>query len=275
MEIKKLRIAAVAAVASCLALGGATASLALGEDAKIASAAIDTSDTKTYGNVRIWIRSNGGNSIGISNAQIKLWFHSGSGTSDNDKGRDTHVTGIINNNYFSNVSENHTPYYYADVPYDDVIGSYLTVQRFDPMNGSLWNNIGSVQITDANLTALFDVDGSYSLSAEKSVAWCDYDLAAFALGGLKTCSASPVNGYMAFKNIVDTFIFEAETANSYEVGKDMGGLWQVNGSLGDKIISDYEDGADWKKSEEKLATIDGYSKYLALKALYDAHNAGI
>lgn len=39
MEIKKLKIAAVAAVASCLALGGATASLALGEDAKIASAA--------------------------------------------------------------------------------------------------------------------------------------------------------------------------------------------------------------------------------------------
>ena len=250
MEIKKLRIAAVAVVASCLALGGATASLALGEDAKIASAAIDTSDTKTYGNVRIWMRSdaNYDTSIGKAEAKIKLWFHYGNYI-NNGGGGDAYLSDFINSNFFANRGENYRPYYFADVPYEEIAGTYLTIQR--------------------------TVGGD-------NVGYCDAKMAATALAGIKTCSASPVNGFMSFKKIVDTFIFSVPgSGKDYEPGKDMGNCWELtteDSQLDNYWIDDYEYGDDWKAEDEsaKTKSINAYNdKFLSLQKLYDSSFANI
>lgn len=287
MEIKKLRIAAVAVVASCLALGGATASLALGEDAKIASAAIDTSDTKTYGNVRIWMRSdaNYDTSIGKAEAKIKLWFHYGNYI-NNGGGGDAYLSDFINSNFFANRGENYRPYYFADVPYEEIAGTYLTIQRFDPTGQSFWSNIGCLQMTDDNITSIIEVDStgydSWTTVGGDNVGYCDAKMAATALAGIKTCSASPVNGFMSFKKIVDTFIFSVPgSGKDYEPGKDMGNCWELtteDSQLDNYWIDDYEYGDDWKAEDEsaKTKSINAYNdKFLSLQKLYDSSFANI
>ena len=268
MEIKKLKIAAVAAVASCLALGGATASLALGEDAKIASAAIDTSDTKTYGMVRLWVATQvKGNNINESMGQSKLRINGQDGTP-----LETFSMHYVWNAAEAINNEQGRDFYWADIPYEKYEGCTVTVQRFDSTGNSLWN-------TSQNTHSLSECIGKLILfnkwregdstgtSEVVTPSWkISSEIAALSLEGLNTCSASAVNGFNAINLIGQSFIYDDFSTRTGEK-TDME-------ELRNRDIKDYDgsDSGNWDggwRNGEKTAMIKAGEKLDALLSLYD------
>lgn len=211
----------------------------------------------TVGYVRIWVGSDNNGPIDKDGCLPKLWFHTGNGNDDANKGQDVYVSGVMQN--YQNDAESYRDYYYADVPVENIVGSYLSVQRFHSNGTQFKDQTQPILVTLDNITQVFFVwnvneypNGNIGISAG-TIDFVGANMAAKALEGLQTCSSSPVNGYNAFEGIGKTFIH-----------KDNGD-WKTNGELGSHDIQDYATTDDYL-TNERTVTIDAYDKYLALQA---------
>ena len=237
-----------------LALGGVTVAsgLLLNTPKKISINAETIDDN--VGTVRIWMSSDQGNPIEQSNAKAKLWIHTGNANDGSGKGEDI-WSGFETGNWENGVENNRT-YYYFDIPAANLVGNYLTIQRFSSDGNTLWNSSKPLQITSDNITQVFFLWADWndwknigiSTGSPNQV---DAGMAAKALEGLQTCSTSAINGYNAFKGIANTFIHNDD------------GTWKTVGDLDDYDIQDYAS-VDAYASGERTVTVDAYDKYLAL-----------
>lgn len=232
-----------------LALGGVTVASGLllntPENNSINAETVDD----TVGTVRLWISSDQSNPISNSGGIPKLWIHTGSGTDDATKGTDIWVGTQTGN--WNNTQESNRTYYYFDVPAANLVGNYLTIQRFASDGTTFWNQSQSVEITSANITQVFYLYGDQSTIGNGSPSKLDAGMSAKALEGLQTCSSSAINGYNAFEGIAKSFIHS-----------DDGDLKTV-GDLHDYDIQDYAS-VDAYASDERTITVDAYDKYVAL-----------
>lgn len=232
-----------------LTLGGVTVTSSLllntPENHSINAETVDD----TVGTVRLWISSDQNNPISKDGGVPKLWIHTGSGTDDATKGEDYWVGAETGN--WNNGQENNRTYYYFDVPAANLIGNYLTIQRFSSDGTSLLNQSGTIEITTTNVTQVFYLWENQSTISAGPVGKLDAGMAAKALEGLQTCSSSATNGYNAFEGIAKTFIHNDD------------GTWKIVGNLNDYNIHDYAS-VDAYATGERAVTVDAYSKYLAL-----------
>lgn len=206
----------------------------------------------TVGYVRIWFSSDPSNPIETQGGVPKLWFHTGNGNDGDNKGEDVYVAETNTIGDLQNSVENNRRYYYADVPVDGIVGSYLTIQRFSPA-GEWWNQGDPIQVTEENITQVFYLWGNQTTMGTNIVGNVDAELAAKALEGLQTCSSSAVNGYNAFEGIGNTFIHNED------------GSLKTQGELSSCYIQDYATTDDYLTNERTL-TINANDKYLALQA---------
>lgn len=211
----------------------------------------------TIGYVRIWVGSDNEGPIDTGGCLPKLWFHTGNGNDDANKGQDVYVSDVMQN--YQNNAESYRDYYYADVPVENIVGSYLSVQRFHSNGTQFKDQTQPILVTLDNITQVFYVwnvnkypNGNIGISTG-TIGSVGANMAAKALEGLQTCSSSPVNGYNAFEGIGNTFIHNED------------GSWKVQGELGDHDIQDYATTADYLTNERSV-TIDGFEKYRALQA---------
>lgn len=211
----------------------------------------------TVGYVRIWVGSDNNGPIDTDGCLPKLWFHTGNGNDDANKGQDVCVSDVMQN--YQNNAESYRDYYYADVPVENIVGSYLSVQRFHSNGTQFKDQTQPILVTLDNITQVFYVwnvnektNGNIGISTG-TIGSVGANMAAKALEGLQTCSSSAVNGYNAFKGIGNTFIH------------DENGEWKTQGELSSCNIQDYATTDDYL-TNERTVTIDAYDKYLALQA---------
>ena len=218
-----------------------------------------TEASVSTGTFRFWLATDLDNSFKHAGYTPKLWFHTGSGNDDSNKGKEVLVVGETGN--WDNQCEkgyNGTEarrYYYFDIG-TEVIGNYLTIQWFE---GGYWKGQGkAVQFTTDNIGKVCYFWGDYSNSSFGEIGKADAGLAAKALEGLLTCSDSKINGYNAFPTIRDTFIKN-------------GGNWKLEGNLGGNTILDSASSGDYGDASKKNVSVDAWDKYQALEAQYNAH----
>lgn len=117
-------------------------------------------------------------------------------------------------------------------------------------NSKLWR----VQYDDATST--------WSIQKDKIIGRGYASFVGKVLEGYLSCAASVDNGFGAFDLVNDNFIERLD-----------GGTWNVEGNLGDVIINDFDQVADYATGN-KTATVDAYSKHQMLQANYIAALGG-
>lgn len=220
-----------------------------------------TEASVSTGTFRFWLATELNNSFGRWGYVPKLWFHTGSGNDDSNKGKEVLVVGETGN--WDNQWEkgyNGTEarrYYYFDIS-TKAIGNYLSVQYWK--DGNFVGQGDAVQFTAENVGKVCYFWNDYKGSSFGQIGTADAGLAAKALEGLLTCSDSKINGYNAFPTIRDTFIKN-------------GGNWKLEGNLGGNTILDYASSGDYGDASKKNVSVDAWDKYQALEAQYNAHKA--
>lgn len=256
----KLQFMALASLAvmgaGCLAV---TAGVTANQNTQLSLNAETINETVGY--VRLWVSSDKNNPINRDGCYPKLWIHTGSGTSDSNKGSDVYVTEkngfveIQNTEEWENttVYQGYRIYYYFDVPVANIVGNYLTIQRFG-INDDAWKNqSGTIKITEENVGQVFYLWQDQTTITTGGPDKLSAALAAKGVEGLQTCSSSNINGFNAFPQIAKTFILDAN------------GDWKLpSGQNLDEIeISDYASIDDYATGTRSI-TVNAYDKAVIL-----------
>ena len=232
-----------------LALGGVTVTSSLllntPENHSINAETVDD----TVGTVRLWISSDKDNPISNDNGFPKLWIHTEPGTTDAEKGEEI-WRGTETGNWHNQIEGKRT-YYYFDVPAKDIVGNYLTIERYAPGGTERWNDSNPYEITAENVTQVFYLWRDLKTISTGSPDSVDAGMAAEGLEGLQTCSTSSINGYNAFKGVAKSFIHKDD------------GTWKTSGFLNECTISDYADVSAYSSGERSIQ-VNAQDKYDAL-----------
>ncbi len=253
----KLQFIALASLAvmgaGCLAV---TAGVTANQNTQLSLNAETINETVGY--VRLWVSSDKNNPINRDGCYPKLWIHTGSGTDDWNKGSDVYVTEKNEFVEMQNTEEWENTdvyqgyriyYYYFDVPVANVVGNYLTIQRFE-INDDAWKNqSGTIQITQENVGQVFYLWDDQTTISTGGPGKLSAALAAKGVEGLQTCSSSNINGFNAFPQIANTFILNEN------------GDWKLpSGQNLDQVeISDYASIDDYATGKRTI-TMNAYDK---------------
>lgn len=221
-----------------------------------ADAAVDTNS------FRFWLAADLNNSFKRNRQKPKLWFHTGSGNSDADKGEDVLVaepTGEWDNNqekgYGNTVART---YYYFDIGGYLLDAYYMTIQCFRMDDGVFMAQYDAALMQLTQFGKVCYAWGDYKNISYGEIESVDAGLAAKGLEGLLTCSPNAINGYKGFPAIESTFVKH-------------GSAWKTVGNLSDHEIDDYASAQDYNDASKKTVKVNAYAKYLALQSQYEAH----
>lgn len=202
---------------------------------------------ETIGNVRIWFSSDPNAPLEKDGATPVLWFHN-----TYEGGGD--VLLAKNPQKVINSAEGDRVYWYFDVDANNILGKYVSVQRYNEDGTVYWNNTSkALLINPDTLNQVIYQYGDWSTVACGVVGSTDAYMAAKAVEGLQTCSSSNVNGFNAFPQIAKTFILNEN------------GDWKLpSGQNLDQVeISDYASIDDYATGKRTI-TVNAYDKAVIL-----------
>ncbi|OQA78719.1 MAG: hypothetical protein BWY30_00516 [Tenericutes bacterium ADurb.Bin239] len=159
-----------------------------------------------------------------------------------------------------------TFFLYFDLPLAELLGNIITLYVVDT-EGYRVEQLASITYTAQDNSKLWGVhyESGWKLSSYAVEGRIKAGFVAKVLEGYLSCSNSIHNGYGAFNLIDQNFIPRVDGTEE----------WNVEGNIGDILISDYVAEADYGDVSKRVAdTTNGWNKYQMLKALGGGGSSG-